>query len=290
MHKADAGRIAWFLGLQRILRFPRYFMAPAAVLRAVHRLAAHGLDTPSRGQASFQNGAASPERWRHSAPQLLSTHRRATSTIARIGATTLLRQMTGAASASPVDRPSLQSFRDLAPVMIGKQNVQEYTQSVSAPRQPISGVQNKYRRNPSPGDGIFRSLNSPALAPSAAHSAWQISGGVDVDATTEPTTADTGTSLRDRSFPPANERAPSGRHIAGQSNSWSLDRDADDRNVQPQSKRSAVSTIHLDGSALGRWTVQHLERALGKPATGMTGVDPRATPLVAASHRSRRIV
>jgi hypothetical protein len=46
-----------------------------------------------------------------------------------------------------------------------------------------------------------------------------------------------------------------------------------------QSKRirSSVSTLHIDGSALGRWTVQHLERALGKPATGMTGVDPRAT-------------
>jgi hypothetical protein len=36
--------------------------------------------------------------------------------------------------------------------------------------------------------------------------------------------------------------------------------------------------IHIDGSVLGRWAVQHLERALGKPATGMTGVDPRASP------------
>jgi hypothetical protein len=278
MHKADAGRIAWFLGLQRILRFPRYFMAPAAILQAVHRLAAHGLDTPSRGKASFQNGAASLVQWRHSAPQLLSTHRQATSTIARAGATTLLRQMTGAASASPVDRPSLQSLRDLAPIMIRKQNVQGYTGSVSAPRQQIPGVQNEYRRNLSLGDGIFRSLNSPALAPSPAHSARQISGGADVDTTTEPTTADTGTSLRDRSFPPASERAPSRQHGASQSNSWSVDRDADDRDVQTQSKRSAVSTIHLDGSALGRWTVQYLERALGKPATGMTGVDPRATP------------
>ncbi len=41
---------------------------------------------------------------------------------------------------------------------------------------------------------------------------------------------------------------------------------------------SSAAMIHLDGSALGRWTIQHLERTLGKPATGMTGVDPRASP------------
>jgi len=42
-------------------------------------------------------------------------------------------------------------------------------------------------------------------------------------------------------------------------------------------KASSAATIHIDGSALGRWAIQHLERALGKPTTGMTGVDPRAT-------------
>ena len=52
-------------------------------------------------------------------------------------------------------------------------------------------------------------------------------------------------------------------------------RDADATSDPPRSK-SAISTIHIDGSALGRWTVQHLERALSKPATGITGVDPRA--------------
>ncbi len=39
---------------------------------------------------------------------------------------------------------------------------------------------------------------------------------------------------------------------------------------------STTSTLLVDGSALGRWAVQYLERALGRPATGMTGVDPRA--------------
>jgi hypothetical protein len=38
-----------------------------------------------------------------------------------------------------------------------------------------------------------------------------------------------------------------------------------------------TSTVHIDGSVLGRWAIQHLERALGRPPIGMTGVDPRAS-------------
>jgi hypothetical protein len=37
------------------------------------------------------------------------------------------------------------------------------------------------------------------------------------------------------------------------------------------------ATVHLDGAALGRWAVHHIERALARPSNGMTGVDPRAT-------------
>lgn len=51
--------------------------------------------------------------------------------------------------------------------------------------------------------------------------------------------------------------------------------DRQSHDAQPQ--KPSISTLHIDGAALGRWAIQHLERALGKPATGMTGVDPRAT-------------
>ena len=37
------------------------------------------------------------------------------------------------------------------------------------------------------------------------------------------------------------------------------------------------ATLHIDGHALGRWTVLHLEKVLGRPSAGMTGVDPRAS-------------
>jgi hypothetical protein len=44
-----------------------------------------------------------------------------------------------------------------------------------------------------------------------------------------------------------------------------------------EDKGSVGATLHLDGAALGRWTIRHIERALAKPSSGMTGVDPRAT-------------
>jgi hypothetical protein len=46
---------------------------------------------------------------------------------------------------------------------------------------------------------------------------------------------------------------------------------------QARSRAPTAVTLHLDGSALGRWAVDHLGRVLAKPAKGMTGVDPRAT-------------
>lgn len=44
-----------------------------------------------------------------------------------------------------------------------------------------------------------------------------------------------------------------------------------------EARQNAGATLHLDGAALGRWTIQHIERALARPSNGMTGVDPRAT-------------
>ncbi len=46
---------------------------------------------------------------------------------------------------------------------------------------------------------------------------------------------------------------------------------------EPGHKAPSRATLHIDGHALGRWTVQHLEKVLGRPSAGMTGVDPRAS-------------
>jgi hypothetical protein len=46
--------------------------------------------------------------------------------------------------------------------------------------------------------------------------------------------------------------------------------------------RPVKSILHIDGAALGRWTLDHMTRTLSKPSMGLTCVDPRA-----AAPRSR---
>jgi hypothetical protein len=36
-----------------------------------------------------------------------------------------------------------------------------------------------------------------------------------------------------------------------------------------------AGTLQFDGTALGRWVVDHLARTLSRSPSGMTGVDPR---------------
>ena len=54
-------------------------------------------------------------------------------------------------------------------------------------------------------------------------------------------------------------------------------RSFDTPSIQTAEKNTSLGTLHLDGAALGRWAEQHLERSLGRPTSGMTGIDPRAT-------------
>jgi hypothetical protein len=45
-----------------------------------------------------------------------------------------------------------------------------------------------------------------------------------------------------------------------------------------QTNRPMYAELHLDGAALGRWTLRHLEREITRPQAGATGFDPRMTP------------
>lgn len=47
-------------------------------------------------------------------------------------------------------------------------------------------------------------------------------------------------------------------------------------NLQTAAAGPGLSTLHIDGAELGRWTIEHLSRALARPAMGMTSIDPRA--------------
>jgi hypothetical protein len=121
----------------------------------------------------------------------------------------------------------------------------------------------------------YGSGKSTALAPSFSRSDIQHFPESGRDQPQRRTVAGTDGVFRRQGLFLANEQPQSTQRVAGDQTPWSPDREATAAS-EPQRRKSGVSTIHIDGSALGRWTVQHLERALSKPATGMTGVDPRA--------------
>ena len=60
--------------------------------------------------------------------------------------------------------------------------------------------------------------------------------------------------------------------LSGQAISGSL------HNGAGTASKSRSLKLHIDGHALGQWAIEHLTHTLAKPPTGMTGVDPRATP------------
>jgi hypothetical protein len=69
-----------------------------------------------------------------------------------------------------------------------------------------------------------------------------------------------------------------GFHVTSQPHFRTGDTEAGTAPSGDQPAKPIISTLHIDGAALGRWAIQHLERALGRPATGMTGIDPRVSP------------
>jgi hypothetical protein len=278
MRNTDASRIAWFLGLQRILRFPRYFMAPSARLRLSRGIAASNPDISADAPRSFQSRAASFVRLSHSAPQTLSLHRPTTSSSGRAHTTTVSRHATDAVPQSPATRSPRLAYRDLASVTVANPRLQRSVGARPAAGQQVPGAWQKYRPIVDPGNDAVRTQKSPALAPSHPRSIQQSAREMEINTASRATAPEINFSSRNKNFIAAGETVLSKRSIGSQTNSWSIDREDGEQNVQTPRNRSSVSTIHLDGSALGRWTVQYLERALGKPATGMTGVDPRATP------------
>jgi len=64
MPRADPKRIAWFLNLQRVLRFPKYFMAPLAIFRPRRSLLASEAEITETGVPSSRRESTSPTRSR----------------------------------------------------------------------------------------------------------------------------------------------------------------------------------------------------------------------------------
>jgi hypothetical protein len=277
LHTAIAKRIGWFLYLQRVLEFPKYFWAPQpAPLRrrsstrddfSAHRSGNVGIAeepffaaTPGHISALEYLRPRTLSRTTAS-PDILSDRMTALTTIMKIF------RHVQAQSAFWSDRTFMKSTRaQLENVSQSKILGLEYTRALRRQRVrhgEADGLTTSGRRF-----AVSQKLRFPGAADPGAPQfgmAQSRSANVGVEAI-----------LRVQP-PPRQDMTDSGQ-LTGEGNQ-SCPRGPDRASGYGSQQRTsaAASTLHLDGSVLGRWAIQHLERTLGKPAAGMTGVDPRAS-------------
>jgi hypothetical protein len=272
-------RIAWFLNLQRILRFPRYRLAPSSI-------------PPHYRQPKDDDGGVEPTTVIRNAQEHSTT-----ATPMRVGTPRyqrLKREALSPLGVGPAKAPQRvftamsMSFRGSSTrevswsplsVVLGY----PHSQSPAAGRRCLGSEGPTDQRPKGPGQdaNIGFGYTSPKAWRNSArdvprsHATFQrapspgtgrYSG---VPSTLHP-------SLRAEP-PPAGEISGTEQYSVEEFRHRSNNQDDFVGDEPLQHETSRTSTLHIDGSALGRWALQHLERALGRPTTGMTGVDPRAS-------------
>jgi hypothetical protein len=277
MFVANASRITWFLGLQRIVRFPKSFMAPSAVPMPGLRRLAYDPETKAKAfrTAVFDPGIA--PRLRQLRPSVALTGKQPTAPATKtwVGPTRYLvpdgRSQISKPRANHPNARSIPAFTAPAlsvqihrpgtpassPASVAVRERRDIRQLADTARFDSQGTPRSLSFNK-----ILRSSPLPRLQPSLAPIATAPGQTTDQFSRADPSTKspnrpDWGTEDRD----PFDV----------------TDRIETRSDNKPDVKGHSVSTLHIDGSALGQWAIQHLERALGRPATGMTGVDPRTT-------------
>jgi hypothetical protein len=276
MLRANAKRIAWFLSLQRVLRFPRFFMAPSTILRPGRGSSASDIETDGKSVLSTQVTRAASARSNTFPALSLSVSKRATSPIDSVGLPNVL-HLVRSASASTSDVLPRWAMSNLNTTAKPGRSFETYPERRPAIGQEFSASGERSPLIGGSGDPIFKSKDLAPLAPIGTSSPEQRFQASEVSPDPLATTTDSGEiSRRDPSLP-RSEQPIFSQSSTAQYQPPPADQDGTAESNQPKRSRPTISTLHIDGSALGRWTVQHLERTLGKPAMGMTGVDPRAS-------------
>jgi hypothetical protein len=281
MFRPDTKRIAWFLGLRALLRFPRHFMAPSVTARRGRGVASITYDPPPLGSAAIRDGRISSVR-----PSLmLASTRFVPWRVTSRGAHSVTERVVPI-STGLVPEPTRHRIRGQASdhrTAAASQN--EERQAPAGPKvvpesdvsSPRMSYQSIIAASARPSE--FRDSFAPASAALRLPEPNSLEREPYPNA--RPTALDAGATFGGQDYGLRSEVDASKQSPAGDQ-SARADRDRGVGNGQTQRNRSTLSTIHIDGSALGRWAVQHLERTLAKPSAGMTGVDPRA-----ATPRSR---
>lgn len=276
MLKPDAKRIAWFLGLQRILHFPRYVMAPLTFpFRGRGAGLSQGAATPGRALSLCGEGNAKgkPNRFRALALPKLGPARSPVSSSP--GGTTLPR-LTGEVGSKQISGAALR--RDLVtarPISRPPQSLGRSAGRLAVASQEFSGPQVSRRAIAVPGYSHFGFGGLGSLAPVRASPPELAILNAPTRPTSRSATAANGKIILEQPSSIATKQSSPMQLPASEPELISPDRGGTAGDGPPRGQPT-VSMLHIDGSALGRWAVQHLERTLGKPSTGMTGVDPRA--------------
>ena len=272
-----SARVGWYLGLRGVVRFPKTFLAPIVGLVRSRTRGVQVSDRLSETARSVTGGVnieALRPRTNNSivtgikylSPKSLETN---TSRPVRSGA---------ALSTGPLPyRPVLMGGYG-TPIAAGSPsaNFQNYRPIRIPTREPATASGRHHFHPPSDIKQVATrakpftaevkqilltnrsSQNEQSLAPpSAVRKAGDLQGNP----------------FRDVS----GSQRPSLNKVANESQVELGNQKPDGPEAKPGGQNVSVSTLHIDGSTLGRWALQHLERSLGKPASGMTGIDPRAT-------------
>jgi hypothetical protein len=276
VHTASLKRISWFLQLRNILRFPKYSLAPQHPPSRNRRFVIDGfgaarVSTPSKNLepriSTRPKGSPVPEYLkRQVSPKPVARHdilgKQAVLPTAATGAYQAPKTQNIFWTATTTPRPPSLGQRHAGP----KKNLEPDAQNALTDR--VFKIQKLIRQ----------------LAPQGHR---YISPVLPNHQTSDPAALQ---SRRARSF--ASHQRTDTLLRANPPKDTADRKQFADESTQPESNGSGdafddksgtdkiprTSTIHIDGSVLGRWAIQHLERVLGKPATGMTGVDPRASP------------
>jgi hypothetical protein len=272
-----ASRIDWFLGLRKTLTFPRYPLAPIAKLHALRKVKLDSAEAAASGAPGAR--AESVERWR---PVVLPS-------IPTIGIFAP-RPIIAGPDYLPGHQPTrLASQIRAGRAAVGAVEISGAGSGVRGSAQGTDAVPTRYVRQaqfPTGRTSLVVRLPdtsgaaSPArtrFAPNGASRGLQVAAKASNESLAKPLVDGGHAGISDGDI-----RGFAAYHgvkdtFLVRTGSEAAETGEPAQGLGQQQRRSPAATLHIDGAALGRWTVQHLARILGKPTTGITGVDPRMT-------------
>ena len=270
-------RIAWFLSLQHVLGFPRHFLAPMALFFA-HRGPVHLGVNSERQIPPGGHIKEVPDAWPRGVEKLPIPQRYRTSTAASSAGNPAARQSRSETIVKPLSPPARWKT-DLPSAQLVKPQrlVHRSLRLSTTPGRDIVIVQQLGRGRSASSTGSVAPTKMPGKGlgsiPSPPQKPHDLGASPDLFSNASNSWS---TTLRPSTWSSV-ELDDSAKNLSPQPQ-WSSEDPGDSQShngIRPS--KPSLSTLHIDGSMLGRWAIQHLERALGRPATGMTGVDPRAT-------------